>query len=135
MIEGKVAACGDGVTTSLVLNGRFLPLKIRSSQIADETNRQLSQDFPGNRGRGRPKAIPRGCLLSIGSALVTCLMLFINGTMVFAFLSVFARIGPGWMRDPRFSQFMLFIAPVLLAVVQWMMIDYVRSRFQQDSEV
>ena len=79
----------------------------------------------------RPKAVPRGCLLSIGSALITCLMLFINGSMVLAFLAAFSRVGPEWTRNPQFSQFMLFLMPVLLVVVQWIMIDYVRSRFRR----
>ena len=130
MIEGEVVICGDGVIAWLVLTSNQ---KV-SSQTADETNQRVSQDFLGNSPSDRPKAIPRGCLLSLGSALVTCLMLFINGSLVLAFLAVFDRVGPAWMRDPSFSQFMLFLVPVLLVVVQWIMIDYVRSRFQQDIE-
>lgn len=61
-------------------------------------------------------------------------MLFINGSLVLAFLAAFDRIGPDWMRNPSFAQFMLYLVPVLLVVVEWMMIDYVRSRFQQSSE-
>ena len=79
-----------------------------------------------------PKTIPRGCLLSVGSALVTCVMLFINGSLVLAFLAAFSKFGPDWMRNPSFAQFMLYLVPVLLAVAQWMMIDYVRSRFQRN---
>ena len=80
----------------------------------------------------RPQAIPSGCLFSIGSALITCLMLFVNGSLVLAFLAAFDGIGPDWMHHPSFAQFMLYLTPVLLAVVEWMMIDYVRSRFQRN---
>ena len=72
-----------------------------------------------------------GCMLAFGSALLTCLMLFINGSLVMALLTAFASSGPYWVRKPQFTQFMLFFMPVLLAVIQWMMIDYVRSRFRQ----
>ena len=77
--------------------------------------------------------IAGGCLLAIGSALVTCLMLFINGSLVLAILSAVASAGPAWLSNRRFAQFMLFSLPVLLAVVQWMMIDYVRTRFRHRS--
>ena len=76
----------------------------------------------------------RGCLPVIGSALITCLMLFINGSMVLAFLTVLSRFQSIWTRDLRFAQFLLLLVPVLLAVIEWMMIDYVRSRFRQDSD-
>ena len=72
-----------------------------------------------------------GCLLAFGSALLTCLMLFINGSLVMALLTAFSGSGPAWMRKPEFTQFVLFVTPVLLAVVQWIMIDYVRTRFRQ----
>lgn len=94
----------------------------------------MSQDFQGNNANDPPRLIPRGCLLSIGSALITCLMLFINGSLVLAFLAAFTRFGPEWMHNPRFAQFMLYLVPVLLVVVEWMMIDYVRSRFQQNTD-
>ena len=74
-----------------------------------------------------------GCLLAFGSAILTCLMLFINGSLVLAVLTTFASSGPQWMKKPAFTQFMLFLVPVLLAVIQWMMIDYVRTRFRQRS--
>ena len=72
-----------------------------------------------------------GCVLAFGSALLTCLMLFINGSLVMAVLTAFSSSGPYWVRKPEFTQFMLFVVPVALAVIQWMMIDYVRTRFRQ----
>ena len=61
-------------------------------------------------------------------------MLFINGSMVLAFLTVLASLGSIWTHDLRFVQFMLFVVPVLLAVIEWVMIDYVRSRFRHNSD-
>ena len=91
--------------------------------------------LPSANGRDDRRALAGGCLLSLGSAFVTCLMLFINGSLVLAFLATFAGSGPAWMSNPRFAQFMLFLLPVVLAVVQWMMIDYVRSKFRQRPDV
>lgn len=68
--------------------------------------------------------------MALGSALLTCLMLFVNGSLVMALLSAYATSGPSWANKPEFAQFMLFLMPVVLAVAQWMMIDYVRSRFR-----
>ncbi|MFK8115438.1 MAG: hypothetical protein AB8B91_24795 [Rubripirellula sp.] len=69
-----------------------------------------------------------GCLATMGSAVLTCILLFINGSLVMAVLSALAREGPSWASNPKFSQFMLFLLPVALAVAQWMMLDYVRTR-------
>lgn len=74
-----------------------------------------------------------GCLMALGSAVVTCVLLFVNGSLVLAMLTAFSSSGPSWVRKPEFSQFMLFSMPVVLVVVQWMMIDYVRTRFSQRS--
>lgn len=71
--------------------------------------------------------------MTMGSAILTCLLLFLNGSLVMALLSAFAATGPSWARKPEFSQFILFLMPVVMVVIQWMMIDYVRTRFQQRS--
>ena len=70
-----------------------------------------------------------GCVMAIGSALLTCLLLYINGSLVMAVLTALARSGPAWTSKPEFSQFVLFLVPVLLVIAEWMMIDYVRTRF------
>lgn len=77
------------------------------------------------------RVLPAGCLFALVSAAVTCLMLLINGALVMAILDSIPNTAPTWARKPEFVQFMLFLVPVLLVVVQWMMIDYVRSRFRQ----
>lgn len=80
------------------------------------------------RGAVERSTVTAGCALGIGSALVTCVMLFINGSLVMAVLSAIARSGPSWASNPAFSQFLLFTVPLILVIAQWMMIDYVRTR-------
>lgn len=83
------------------------------------------------RGADERSTVTAGCMIAIGSALLTCLLLFINGSLVMAILAALARSGPSWTSKPAFSQFMLFAIPVLLAVAEWIMIDYVRTRLRQ----
>ncbi|MGI9473563.1 MAG: hypothetical protein ACR2NZ_18620 [Rubripirellula sp.] len=83
-------------------------------------------------GRGNTderSTMTAGCVMAIGSALLTCLMLYINGSLVMAVLTAMARSGPAWASNPQFSQFMLFLVPVILVIAEWTMIDYVRTRF------
>lgn len=72
-----------------------------------------------------------GCLFAATSTVVTCMLLFINGSMVTAIYSAVAETGPAVMHDPRLIQFVLFVGPVLLVVAQWVMIDYVLSRLRR----
>jgi len=74
-----------------------------------------------------------GCVIAFGSALLTGFMLFINGSLVMAVLTALARTGPSWTSNPEFSQFVLFLVPVLMVVAEWMMIDYVRTRLRPRS--
>lgn len=74
-----------------------------------------------------------GCLLAMGSAILTCLMLFINGSLVMAVLSAVTRAGHSWTSNPKLSQFMLFFVPVLLVIAEWAMLDYVRTRLTHRS--
>lgn len=72
-----------------------------------------------------------GCLYAATSTAVTCVLLFINGSMVTAIYSAAAETGPAVMHDPRLIQFVLFVGPVLLVVAEWMMIDYVLGRLRR----
>ncbi len=80
---------------------------------------------------GARKTIAAGCVMAIGSALITCGLLFINGSLVMAVIAALARSGPDWASKPEFSQFLLFSVPVLMVIAEWMMIDYVRTRLIQ----
>ncbi|MEM1069015.1 MAG: hypothetical protein AAGI63_08980, partial [Planctomycetota bacterium] len=61
-----------------------------------------------------------GCLIAVSSAALTGLMLFINGSLVMAVLDALGRTGPGWLKKPAFTQFVLFAVPVVLVVIEWM---------------
>ncbi len=77
------------------------------------------------------KTVSAGCVFSIASALLTSLMLFINGSLVMAILTAMQRAGLTWIASPQLSQFLLFTIPVVLMIVQWLMIDYVRTRMRR----
>lgn len=74
-----------------------------------------------------------GCLLAYVSALMTALMLLVNGSLVMAVLGSLSRNGLGYFSNPKLQQFLLFTCPVLMAVGQWLMIDYVRTRTSRKS--
>ncbi|NNE00031.1 MAG: hypothetical protein HKN47_22150 [Pirellulaceae bacterium] len=83
-----------------------------------------------NEPAARTGVLP-GCLFALTSALVTCAMLFVNGSLVLAFLKAFSKSGFQWAREPGVMQFLLLLIPVLLVVIQWKMIDYIRGRFRR----
>ncbi len=67
------------------------------------------------------------CLTAMGSALMTGFLLFLNGGGVLAAVNTLASGGLEELNDDRFSQFLVLFGPVLMVVVQWMMIDYLRA--------
>lgn len=72
-----------------------------------------------------------GCLFVVASTLLTCLLLFFNGGLVQAAYAMIAPSGPALMQNPRVSQFVLFLGPVLLVVIEWVMIDFVIGRLRR----
>jgi uncharacterized membrane protein YhdT len=79
------------------------------------------------------RILPAGCLIALGSVALTCLLLLLNGSLVLAILDSIPSTAPSWAKKPEFLQFLLFLLPVLMVVVQWIVIDYVRSRFRRRS--
>jgi len=67
-----------------------------------------------------------GCFYVLGVAAMACLLLFINGGMVMAFFEAATETGPRWLRNKQLMQFTLFVAPVVLLILQWMIFDFVR---------
>lgn len=74
-----------------------------------------------------------GCLFIIASTLLTCVLLFINGGLVQAAYAMLAPTGPIWMHKPSVSQFVMFLGPVLLVVIEWVMIDFLIGRLRRSS--
>jgi hypothetical protein len=72
-----------------------------------------------------------GCLFATVSTLATCLLLFVNGGLVAAICSAASRSGVSILSNTGVHQFFLFVGPVVLVVIQWMMIDYVTSRIRR----
>ena len=68
----------------------------------------------------------RGCAFALLSAAITGFMLFINGSIVWAVLSVLAAQGLPWVTNSEFSQFLLFALPVFMCLLEWKLIDAVR---------
>ncbi len=66
-----------------------------------------------------------GCLYVLGVTLVACTLLFINGGMVLALFRSLSDSLPSFFSNQRMVQFVLFVAPVLLLVLQWMVVDVV----------
>ncbi len=77
----------------------------------------------------RRAAIVGGCVAAMGSAMLTGVLLFVNGSLVLAIVEMFT--GSEWelLNKQGAGQFILFVAPVAMVVAEWMMIDYVRTRF------
>ena len=67
------------------------------------------------------------CLTAMGSAVTTGFLLFLNGGVVLAAVNTLASGGLEELNDDRFSQFLVLFGPVLMVVVQWIMIDYLRT--------
>jgi hypothetical protein len=71
-----------------------------------------------------------GCLYLFAIALVTGVMLFINGSIVLVFVRALAQSGYAIAARQDIAQFLLLAVPTLMVVVQWKMIDYVWGRFK-----
>jgi hypothetical protein len=73
--------------------------------------------------------VTAGCAIGIGSALFTCFLLYLNGLLVLAVISALGDVGETWVENDQVVQCVLFLVPITLVVIEWMMIDYVRTRF------
>lgn len=68
-----------------------------------------------------------GCLVMVGWAGLSCVLLFVNGGIVMALVHALQERGVDWLREPRLVQFLVIVGPVALLVLQWSMIDQLRS--------
>lgn len=72
-----------------------------------------------------------GCLAAVGSALLTGFLLFLNGGVVLASLNALSSGGLTFLRNESFSQFVVLLGPVVLVIIEWLMIDYLRTRLSR----
>ena len=75
------------------------------------------------------KYLPLGCVAAISFALVTCLLLIINGSVVIGLLDSLPAGTPTFLKGPKVIQFLLFFSPVLMVVIEWQIIDAVMGIF------
>ena len=68
--------------------------------------------------------------MSLASAAVTCVLLLFNGALVIATIDNLPRETPDWVRKPEFTQFMLFLMPVAMVVIEWIFLDYIMNLFR-----
>ncbi len=71
----------------------------------------------------KPAASRDGCGYLITTCFFTCVFLLINGRLAYVFYHWLAPRGPELMLHPRFTQFALFVTPVLMLVVEWYLAD------------
>lgn len=72
-----------------------------------------------------------GCVLIFASAMLSCILLFLNGGVTMALINAVGERGYNWVNNDRITQFLVLFGPVLLLVMQWTMIDYLRTRLQR----
>jgi len=68
-----------------------------------------------------------GCVGVFVSAIASCVLLFLNGGVVMAILNALDDQNWALFRDDQLSQFSVLIGPVIMLVIQWRMIDYLRD--------
>ena len=73
--------------------------------------------------------VTAGCAIGIGSALFTCFLLYLNGSLVLSVISALSQADETWQKNEQVVQCVLFLVPIILVVIEWMIIDYIRTRF------
>lgn len=76
-----------------------------------------------------------GCVLIFASAMLSCILLFLNGGVMMALINAFGERGYNWVNNDRITQFLVLFGPVVLLIIQWMMIDYLRTHLQRRPSV
>jgi nicotinamidase-related amidase len=76
-----------------------------------------------------------GCVLIFASAMLSCILLFLNGGVMMALINAVGERGYNWVNDDRITQFLVLFGPVVLLVIQWTMIDYLRTHLQRRPSV
>jgi len=79
----------------------------------------------------RPSLLLRlGCGHLLGSLVLGCLLLMLNGVAVASLYHAWAARLTEFWRNPRVAQSILFLGPVMLLVVQWWAIDVIVDYFR-----
>lgn len=79
----------------------------------------------------RPSLLLRlGCGHLLGSLVLACALLTLNGIAVASLYHSWAGRLTDFWRNPRIAQTILFLGPLLLLVVQWWAIDVIVDYFR-----
>ena len=81
-----------------------------------------------HRGSSRDRARPAGCGFLLLTCIITCLLLLLNGILVTTLYNWFSPLGPDWLEREKVRQFALFVAPVLLILAEWWLVDFLVDR-------
>lgn len=72
-------------------------------------------------------AILGGASSAFLSALLTALLLLVNGSLTLILMESLVDAGPDWIYRKGLMQFALFTFPLFMVVVQWIVWDFVRG--------
>ncbi|MEQ8788982.1 MAG: hypothetical protein RIC55_21905 [Pirellulaceae bacterium] len=64
-----------------------------------------------------------GCGYLLASCVVTCCFLVMNGLLTSAFYLYAKSLGPDWLQNVRVEQLVNFVAPVLMLILEWRLVD------------
>lgn len=73
-----------------------------------------------------------GIASALLSALATGFLLLVNGALVLVLLGSAVSVTPPWLSRDGVLQFLLFLVPLLLVVLEWMIWDFVCGFFYRD---
>lgn len=86
---------------------------------------------PVARHNNPARSTAAGCVFALTVALVTGILLLLNGALVLALLKQTSNQLPQFVRKPQILQFLLFFLPVVLAVAEWILLDAIRALFRR----
>ena len=91
-------------------------------------------DHPMKSSRTSLVAIFAATVSALGFALVSAVLLFLNGSLTLAVLEAMVVQRPDWGGNKGALQFALFTVPLLLLIAEWIVWDRFRSMFGRKSE-
>lgn len=77
------------------------------------------------------RATASGCFTIMLYALLSSVLLFLNGGLTMALINALGEREHAWVNDDRITQFLVLIGPVILLIFQWVMIDYLKTHLQR----
>jgi hypothetical protein len=73
-----------------------------------------------------------GCGFLLASCIVTCCFLVINALLVHTCYYWMAPLAPPVVRTAKVAQFIMFVGPVLLVIVEWWIFDWFVDRLSRE---